>query len=90
MTSLTFVAISSGDFFDPSIWLGGVVPFAKCSIVISAGLTVSVARAAFTFPLEQFHIYGTLALGAGSSDFTFDYPPIIYVHSGGVDSRFNQ
>jgi hypothetical protein len=82
--SWTFIAIQSGDFYDPATWLDGVVPFARCSIVISAGITVTIARAALTFPLKKFDIYGVLRCGDGHTSFQFNYATHIFVHSGGV------
>ena len=80
---MTFVAIRSGDFNDPSIWLGGIVPFAGVSVVISAGITVSFARAALTFPLARIDVFGNIGFGAGSSSFQFNFPIIIAVRAGG-------
>jgi hypothetical protein len=82
--SLTFVAIQNGDFYDPATWLGGVVPFAQCSILISAGITVTIARPILTFPLKKFDIYGDLKCGGGHPSFQFNYATNIVVHSGGV------
>jgi hypothetical protein len=84
VTSLTFVAVQSGPFNDPLTWTNGIVPFSGCSVVIPAGITVTLARSVLEFPVNTFDIYGSIAFGSGSSSFTFNYPPSIIVHSGGI------
>lgn len=81
--SLTIVAIRDGDFNNPLTWLGGVVPFAGCSIVISTGIRVTLSRPALTFPLKKIDIFGRFGCGEGADSFQFNFPTVIAVHSGG-------
>ncbi|CAM4833497.1 unnamed protein product [Rotaria magnacalcarata] len=79
-----FVAIKSGAFNDPTIWADGIVPYGNCSVAITAGFTVTLPRPAMEIRMRQCDVYGALALGSGSSTFTFNFPSNIMVRSGGM------
>lgn len=70
------------------IWADGIVPYGRCSVVIPAGITVTLARSILEIRMIKCDIYGALALGSGSSTFTFNYSPNIIVRSGGLIQDF--
>ena len=76
-----FIAIISGEFTDPTIWAGGVVPFGRCSINITAGVTVTFTGAVLDIEIVTFHIYGTFTVvssGGLSFRFGFTFTFIVY------------
>ncbi|CAF3665345.1 unnamed protein product [Rotaria socialis] len=83
-STFQFVAIRSGAFNNPLTWAGGIVPYGSCSVVISAGVTVTLAVPALFIRMKKCDIYGSLALGSGSSSFRFNYATTIIVRAGGA------
>ena len=83
VSSLTFVAIKNGDLKDPATWLGGIVPFAGCSLVISSGIEVTIPRGELPFPVSKCDVYGKLRCGGGNPSFKFAFPINLAVYSGG-------
>ena len=83
-SSSIFVAIRSGAFNDPLTWADGIVPYGDCSVVISAGVTVTLARSELEIRAKKFDVFGTLALGLGSATFKFLFPTNILIRAGGI------
>lgn len=83
MKSLVFVAVQSGAFVNASTWTNGTIPYGNCTIVIPAGITVTLARPIFELRMRQCDIFGTLIVGGGNQNFRFNNPSAITVHSGG-------
>jgi hypothetical protein len=80
-SSFTFVAVRSGQFNDPSVWSNGIVPYGEFSLTIPVGIRVTLARSTFELRMKACEIFGSLALGSGSSTFRFDYPPNLIVRA---------
>ncbi|CAF2027560.1 unnamed protein product [Rotaria magnacalcarata] len=83
-STFQFVAIRSGAFNNPLTWTDGIVPYGSCSVVISAGVAVTLADPALFIQMKKCDIYGSLALGSGSSSFQFHYATTIIVRAGGA------
>ena len=45
---------------------------------------MTLARASLEIRMKTCNVFGSLVLGSGSPSFTFNYPPNIIIHSGGV------
>jgi hypothetical protein len=45
---------------------------------------VTLARTSLEIQLKTCDVFGSLVLGSGNPSFTFNYPPNIIIHSGGV------
>ena len=83
-SSSIFVAIKSGAFNDPLTWADGIVPYGDCSVVISAGVTVTLARSELEIRVKKFDVFGNLALGSGSATFKFLFATNILIRAGGI------
>ena len=80
-----FVAVQSGPFNAQSTWSEGIVPYGKCSIVISPNVEVTLPKPVLDLNMAKCDIHGSLILGsAGSESFTFLYPSNIIVHRNGA------
>jgi hypothetical protein len=81
----TYYAIKSGNFNDPSIWKGGIAPFGKCFINITANANVTFTEALFTIEVYAFYIHGTFEVtSSGEAGFTFGVVITLIVYSGGT------
>jgi len=69
-------AIRSGDFNDQNTWENGQIPSGLCSIIISAGKTVTFSNAEFDIEVPRIRIYGTLIF---SSTTTITFKVIINI-----------
>ena len=79
-----FVAVNSGEFNNPSTWSDGVVPYGRISIVISAGITVTISNAAMSLAVARWDLFGSLAVGSSANaSFVFEQSTNLVVHSGG-------
>jgi hypothetical protein len=80
-----FVAIQSGAFTRETTWSEGIVPYGDCSIVISAGVAVTLASNLLELNVSKFDVYGILTLGSSINlDFTLRNPTNIIVYRGGT------
>lgn len=92
IASLAFVAVQSGPFTNASTWANGTIPYGNCSIIIPAGITVTLARPIFELRMRQCDIFGTLIVGGSNNNFRFNYPSAVTVHRGGnlLDASINK
>lgn len=80
-----FIAVQSGFFAAESTWSEGIVPYGDCSIVISAGVVVTLAKDLLDLNVSKCEVYGSLILGSSIIEkFTFRNPPNIIVYRGGT------
>ena len=80
-----FVAVQSGPFNAPFTWSEGIVPYGKCSIVISPNVEVTLPKPVLDLNMTKCDIYGSLILGSASSQsFTFLYASNIIVYRNGT------
>jgi hypothetical protein len=84
VSSFNFTAYQTGLFNNGSTWVGGIVPYGNATVIIPAGITVTIAGSSLLILVSTFYISGTLAVGQGASSFTFAYPTTIVVQSGGT------
>lgn len=83
-SSSIFVAIRSGAFNDPLTWADGIVPYGDASVVVSAGVTLTLARSELPVKVTKFDVFGSLALGSGSATFKFLFATNLLIRSGGT------
>jgi hypothetical protein len=83
-SSFNFTALQTGLFNNGSTWVGGIVPYGNATVIIPAGITVTIAGSSLLILVSTFYVSGTLAVGQGASSFTFTYPTTIIIQSGGT------
>jgi hypothetical protein len=83
-SSSTFTAAQTGLFGNGTTWVGGVAPYGNATVIIPAGITVTIPGPTLDVAVSSFTVSGTLAVGQGSSTFQFLYPTFILIQTGGT------
>ncbi|CAF1103988.1 unnamed protein product [Didymodactylos carnosus] len=89
------IATQSGSFLVPSTWSSLLSPGAGTTVVIPAGITVTLnSTNQLSLSGITILVFGQLRIGGGSpyTSYTFVYPVNIYVYNGGIvqDSTRNR
>ena len=81
---ITYEASQSGSFDDPTIWIGGVVPFGDCSIIIPVGIVITFSSEVLNINVRTLTIRGTFTITTSSQiGFAFAYAINIIIFRGG-------
>ena len=78
-----FLASKSGPFNSRTTWSTNIVPYGNFSVRIPASIIVTIDRSILELNMTFCEINGTLVLGAGNTNFAFQYPTNIIVRAGG-------
>ena len=81
---ITYVAIKSGAFDEPATWALGIVPIGDCSIVIPAGITITITTEILDVNVRTLTLNGTFIIATTSAKgFAFSFAINIMVFTGG-------
>lgn len=84
MASVAFTAQKSGAFTDPETWADGIVPSGDSSIIIPAGISISLTGSSLDFVVRTLTISGSLVIiSTGGTGFSFAFGINIVVRAGG-------